>query len=58
MTPVAIMLKVVVPSLLVRTPPRRGVQVLFRLNAEIKRLNSTSEVFISLSSRDFNGARI
>ena len=52
------MLKVVVPSLLVRTPPRRGVQVLFRLNAEIRRLNSTSEVPISLSSRDFNGARI
>jgi hypothetical protein len=58
MTPVAMTLKVVVPSLLVRTPPRRGVQVLFRLNAEIKRLNSTSEVPISLSSRDFNGARI
>jgi len=58
MTPVVIMLKVIVPSLLVRTPPRRGVQVLFRLNAEIKRLNSTSEVFISLSRRDFSGARI
>ena len=58
MTLVAIMLKVVVPSLLVKTPPRRGVQVLFRLNAETKRLNSTSEVPISLSSLDFNGARI
>jgi len=58
MIPVAITLEVVVPSLLVKRPPRRGVQVLFRLNAEIKRLNSTSDVPISLSSLDFNGANI
>jgi len=58
MRPDAVMLEVVVPSRLVKTPPRRGVQVPFRPYAEIKRLNSTSDVPNSLSSLDFNGARI
>ncbi len=40
MIPVARMLVYVVPSVLARIPPSSGVQVLFRLKAEINRLNS------------------
>ena len=38
-TPVAKMLARVVPSLVANTPPTRGVQVPFKLKADIKRLN-------------------
>jgi hypothetical protein len=57
-TPVAKMLASVVPSLLANIPPIRGVQVPFRLKADIKRLNSVLEVPSSLDSRDLRGARV
>ena len=58
MTPVAMMLVTVVPSLLAIMPPIRGVHVLFKLNAEISRLNSVLDVFISRESRDFSGPSV
>jgi len=45
----------VVPNLLAIMPPRRGVHVLLRLKADIKRLNSVLSVPISWDSRDFRG---
>jgi hypothetical protein len=39
-------------------PPTNGVQVLFRLNAEISKLNSVFEVPISRERRDLRGPRI
>ena len=57
-TPVAKMLASVVPSLLASIPPTRGVQVLFRLKADIKRLNSVFEVPSSRDSRDLRGPRV
>lgn len=55
MMPVARMLVKVVPRLLAKTPPRRGVHVLLRLKADIKRLNSVCEVPNSRERRLFNG---
>ena len=49
------MLVNVVPMLLARMPPSRGVQVLLRLNAEINRLNSVLDVPISRARRLFSG---
>ena len=51
------MLVIVVPSLLAITPPTNGVQVLLRVNADIRRLNSVLDVPKSRRNRDFNGAR-
>ena len=56
--PVAKTLASVVPSLQANTPPTRGVQVPFRLKADIKRLNSVLEVPSSRDSRDLRGARV
>jgi hypothetical protein len=58
MTPVAMILVSVVPSLLAMRPPTRGVHVLFKLNAEISRLNSVLDVLISRASRDFSGPSV
>ena len=58
MTPVARMLVKVVPSRLASRPPTRGVHVLFRENAEIRRENSVLLVPISRARRDFRGPRI
>lgn len=58
MTPVATILVSVVPSLLAIMPPTRGVHVLFKLNAEISKLNSVLDVFISRASRDFSGPSV
>lgn len=58
MTPVAIMLVKVVPNLLARRPPTRGVHVLFSENAEIKSENSVLSVPISRDNLDFRGPRI
>lgn len=55
---VAMMLVVVVPKRLANSPPTRGVQVLLRLNADIKRLNSVLEVPNSRERRDLSGPRI
>ena len=54
-TPVASILVKVVPSLLARTPPTRGVHVLFKENAEMRRENSVLSVPISLDRRDLSG---
>ena len=51
------MLVIVVPSLLAITPPTNGVQVLLRVNADMRRLNSVLDVPKSRRNRDFNGAR-
>ena len=56
--PVAIILVMVVPRCPARKPPIRGVQVLFKLNAAISRLNSVLEVPISRESLVFNGPRM
>lgn len=56
--PVAKMLVYVVPSLEAMSPPTNGVQVVFRLSAEISRLNSVFEIPISRNRRDFRGPRI
>ena len=58
MTPVARMLVYVVPSLLARMPPTRGVQVLFREKAEMSRENSVLSVPISRARRDLSGPKI
>ena len=55
MIPVARMLVKVVPIVLARIPPSNGVQVLFRLNAEIKRLNSVCDVPSSREMRLLSG---
>lgn len=52
------MLVNVVPSLLARTPPTSGVQVLLRENADIRRENSVLFVPISRERRDFRGPKI
>lgn len=57
-TPVAMMLVKVVPSLLASRPPTKGVQVLFNENAEIKSENSVLSVPISRESLDLRGPRI
>lgn len=57
-TPVAKIPESVVPSLLANIPPTRGVQVPFRLKADIKRLNSVLEVPSSRDSLDLRGARV
>ena len=58
MRPVAIMLVIVVPRYPASTAARRGVQVLFKLKAAIRRLNSVFEVPISRESRVLIGPRI
>lgn len=57
-TPVARILVVVVPSLLAKMPPTRGVQVELRENAEMRRENSVLSVPISRAKRDFKGPRM
>ena len=56
--PVAKMLVYVVPCLEAISPPTNGVQVVFKLSAEISRLNSVFEIPISRNRRDFRGPRI
>ena len=57
-TPVASILVNVVPSLLARTPPTSGVQVLFKENAEMSSENSVLSVPISRERRDLSGPRM
>ena len=52
------MLVIVVPNLAARSPPRRGVHVLLRLNAAIRRLNSVLDVPSSRESLVLRGPRI
>ena len=58
MTPVARMLVNVVPMWLASTPPRSGVHVLLRENAEMRSENSVLFVPISRARRDFRGPKI
>ena len=58
MRPVARILVTVVPRYPARTPPTRGVQVLFKLSAAISKLNSVFEVPISRERRVFKGPKI
>jgi hypothetical protein len=53
--PVASRLVYAVPSWFARRPPNKGVHVLFKLNADSKRLNWALLVPISRPSFDFNG---
>jgi hypothetical protein len=57
MIPVAKILVNVVPSLLAKIPPTRGVHVLFRVNADIRRLNSVLDVPNSRMNRDLRGPK-
>jgi hypothetical protein len=57
-TPVASILVYVVPSREAIRPPTNGVHVLFKLNAEMRRLNSVFEVPSSRDNLDLRGPRI
>jgi hypothetical protein len=57
MMPVAKILVNVVPSLLAKIPPTSGVHVLFRVKADIRRLNSVLDVPNSRRNRDLRGPR-
>ena len=48
----------VVPSLLAKKPPTRGVHVLLREEAEMRSENSVLLVPISRARRDFRGPRM
>lgn len=58
MTPVASILVYVVPNLEAIKPPTSGVHVLFKENAEMRRLNSVFDVPSSRVSLDLSGPRI
>lgn len=58
MTPVARILVYVVPSLLAKKPPTRGVHVLLREEAEMRSENSVLLVPISRARRDFRGPKM
>lgn len=58
MTPVANTLVYVVPSREAKKPPTRGVHVLFKLKAEMRRLNSVFEVPSSRDNLDLRGPKM